>query len=157
MTPSVIEPATFRFVAQHLNHCANLPQSLYFQNAVKKLCRILRKRPPKVYKSGKMEVLWLSAKTLVRDGNCQEFILVNSQAIRGLFYVECSIGAKYRPLSLFNFKTFSNIVAIPWTLLSVIKKFKVCCTGLPYFAFLSHLNSVYSVRSLTFSHHASYI
>ena len=25
MTPSGIEPATFRFVAQHLNHCATVP------------------------------------------------------------------------------------------------------------------------------------
>ena len=25
MTPAGIEPATFRFVAQHLNHCASLP------------------------------------------------------------------------------------------------------------------------------------
>ena len=29
MTPAGIEQATFRFVAQHLNHCANLPRSLY--------------------------------------------------------------------------------------------------------------------------------
>ena len=27
MLPSGIEPATFRFVAQHLNHCATLPRS----------------------------------------------------------------------------------------------------------------------------------
>ena len=27
MTPSGIEPATFRFVAQHLNHCATAVQS----------------------------------------------------------------------------------------------------------------------------------
>jgi len=27
MTPAGIEPATFRFVAQHLNHCATLPRS----------------------------------------------------------------------------------------------------------------------------------
>jgi len=29
MTPAGIEPATFRFVAQHLNHCATLPRSPY--------------------------------------------------------------------------------------------------------------------------------
>ena len=28
MTPSGIEPATFRFVAQHLNHCATAVQGL---------------------------------------------------------------------------------------------------------------------------------
>jgi len=28
LTPAGIEPATFRFVAQHLNHCATLPRSL---------------------------------------------------------------------------------------------------------------------------------
>ena len=28
MTPSGIEPATFRFVAQHLNHCATAVPSL---------------------------------------------------------------------------------------------------------------------------------
>jgi len=27
LTPAGIEPATFRFVAQHLNHCATLPRS----------------------------------------------------------------------------------------------------------------------------------
>ena len=27
MTPAGIEPATFRFVAQHINHCATLPRS----------------------------------------------------------------------------------------------------------------------------------
>jgi len=29
LTPAGIEPATFRFVAQHLNHCATLPRSPY--------------------------------------------------------------------------------------------------------------------------------
>ena len=29
MTPAGIEPATFRSVAQHLNHCATAPQQLY--------------------------------------------------------------------------------------------------------------------------------
>jgi len=29
MTPAGIEPATFRFVAQHLNHCATALQKLY--------------------------------------------------------------------------------------------------------------------------------
>jgi len=28
MTPSGIEPATFRFVAQHLNHCATAVRNL---------------------------------------------------------------------------------------------------------------------------------
>jgi len=40
MTPSGIEPATFRFVAQHFNHCATaVPHYCYidnytFQNAI---------------------------------------------------------------------------------------------------------------------------
>jgi len=29
MTPSGIEPTTFRFVAQHLNHCATAVPSVY--------------------------------------------------------------------------------------------------------------------------------
>ena len=29
MTPSGIEPATFRFVAQHLNHCATVSEGFY--------------------------------------------------------------------------------------------------------------------------------
>jgi len=29
LTPAAIEPATFRFVAQHLNHCATAVPSLY--------------------------------------------------------------------------------------------------------------------------------
>ena len=31
MTPSAIEPATFRFVAQHLNHCATAVPALTFK------------------------------------------------------------------------------------------------------------------------------
>jgi len=30
LTPAGIEPATFRFVTQRLNHCATLPRSPYF-------------------------------------------------------------------------------------------------------------------------------
>jgi len=33
LTPAGIEPATFRFVAQHLNHCATaVPQTIYCQS-----------------------------------------------------------------------------------------------------------------------------
>ena len=33
MTPSEIEPVTFRFVAQHLNHCATaVPTELWYFN-----------------------------------------------------------------------------------------------------------------------------
>ena len=36
MTPSGIEPATFRFIAQHLNHCATtVPDSLTFKRRIK--------------------------------------------------------------------------------------------------------------------------
>ena len=28
LTPAGIEPATFRFVAQHLNHCATAPEQV---------------------------------------------------------------------------------------------------------------------------------
>ena len=34
MTEAGIEPATFRFVAQHLNHCATAHFRAYFQNTV---------------------------------------------------------------------------------------------------------------------------
>ena len=41
MTPSGIEPATFGFVAQHLNHCATaVPQSLF--NALVNYVQLLR-------------------------------------------------------------------------------------------------------------------
>ena len=33
MTPSGIEPATFRFVAQHLNHCATAVPGLWWCNS----------------------------------------------------------------------------------------------------------------------------
>ena len=34
LTPAVIEPATFRFVAQHLNHCATaVPERVQVGNA----------------------------------------------------------------------------------------------------------------------------
>ena len=32
MTPAGIEPATFRFVAKHLNHCITVQSAKYIQN-----------------------------------------------------------------------------------------------------------------------------
>ena len=41
MTPSGIEPATFRFVAQHLNHCATaVPLCYYTESNLKKEMRL---------------------------------------------------------------------------------------------------------------------
>ena len=38
MTPSGIEPVTFRFVAQHLNHCATaVPRSQHLPNSILEL------------------------------------------------------------------------------------------------------------------------
>ena len=37
MTPSGIEPATFWFVAQHLNHCATVEDETIFKNIAVKL------------------------------------------------------------------------------------------------------------------------
>ena len=34
MTPSGIEPATFRFVAQHLNHCATAVPLVYVDSKI---------------------------------------------------------------------------------------------------------------------------
>ena len=46
MTPSVIEPATFRFVAQHLNHCATaVPQEELNEILKEKYIRVLVKYP----------------------------------------------------------------------------------------------------------------
>ena len=47
MTPAGIEPTTFRFVAQHLNHCANaVPNSevLKWLNKLGNIARYKRKR-----------------------------------------------------------------------------------------------------------------
>ena len=38
LTSAGIEPATFRFVAQHLNHCATLPRSATDNLQAKKAC-----------------------------------------------------------------------------------------------------------------------
>jgi len=40
LTPAGIEPATFRFVAQHLNHCATLPRSPDFVCTVINIRRV---------------------------------------------------------------------------------------------------------------------
>ena len=34
MTPAWIEPATFRFVAQHINHCATAVPFVHFQSMI---------------------------------------------------------------------------------------------------------------------------
>jgi len=48
LTPAVIEPATLRFVAQHLNHCATaVPIYIYIYIYLKK-----------AYDSGRREVLY---------------------------------------------------------------------------------------------------
>ena len=40
LTPTGFEPATFRFVAQHLNHCATAdPHGLYFHEHREKIMR----------------------------------------------------------------------------------------------------------------------
>jgi len=39
LTPAGIEPATFRFVAQHLNHCANAVPSLQGRTEISNLKR----------------------------------------------------------------------------------------------------------------------
>jgi len=113
-----IEPATYRFVAQHINHCATRVPVL--SKCCEKLCWGLSKPLRRSVRVEKYKCCGC-LKTLVRDGNIQECFCINSYAIEGLFYVECSMEAKCRPVSLFNFKTFLNIVAIPWTLLCLQK------------------------------------
>ena len=46
MTPAGIEPATFRFVAQHLNHCATaVPQSLLLRTRKRnRLMQVIQRR-----------------------------------------------------------------------------------------------------------------
>jgi hypothetical protein len=46
MTPSGIEPATFRFVAQYLNHCATISGPLYGSDMIRK---IIRRRLKNIY------------------------------------------------------------------------------------------------------------
>ena len=49
MTPSGIEPATFRFVAQHLNHCATAVPPTRHQFSDKYVCLLrLMERDPNV-------------------------------------------------------------------------------------------------------------
>jgi len=46
LTPAGIEPATFRFVAQHLNHCATtVPIDTYMGYAVAELVEALYYKP----------------------------------------------------------------------------------------------------------------
>ena len=41
MSPAGIEPATFRFLAQHLNHCATTVLQAYFKNVILLICNYL--------------------------------------------------------------------------------------------------------------------
>ena len=41
LTPAGIEPATFRFVAQHLNHCATPPKRGHFRKYIRNTLEVL--------------------------------------------------------------------------------------------------------------------
>ena len=51
MTPTGIEPATFRFVSQHLNHCATAVPNIYmYWTQLKR--RLITFSPEEVIRSG---------------------------------------------------------------------------------------------------------
>ena len=71
MTPEGIEPASFRFVAQHLNHCATAVPKLQLvdvQNVRKRI-----KRGGKTRQYGKFWLGILTEAPLMREGNTKQF------------------------------------------------------------------------------------
>ena len=68
MTPAGIEPATFRFVAQHLNHCATaVPETLYrptvFMNVIRLIMNFSHWIMTYLWNKAKFEALVINADT----------------------------------------------------------------------------------------------
>ena len=82
MTPAGIEPATFRFVAQHLNHCATaVPNKINYTCDISELKKLLKTDKP-LNNSGMNIFLQTRLFLLLVLNNYEPLLLIILKAIK---------------------------------------------------------------------------